>query len=160
MEYITNAFTGAGELLGLPFNVAMNDTRFCRERRWNNCLISAFGCVVLTVLLCSGTLFYATRPPSPQTVFERETGFPWPAKATVIRSGDDHGGFLGDGEFYVVIQVDDTTISQLLQIRPAAPLSNWHSGPVPTEIGFHCSFGTDGVAAMSVNGDVFRAVGP
>ena len=130
----------------------MDDTSVERERRWITCLITAFGCVILIVLLCSGSLFYATTPPNPQTVFERETGFAWPAKSEVISSGDDHGGFVGDGEFHIVLQVEEETVTKLLHAQPAAPLSNWQTGPVPTEIGFHCRFGTNGVSAMSVNG--------
>jgi hypothetical protein len=85
-------------------------------------------------------------------VFERETGLALPSNASVVSSGDEHGGFLGDGEFHVVIAVDEATIDRILESQPKSPLSEWRSGPVPTEIGFHCSFGTDGVAAMSVDG--------
>jgi hypothetical protein len=31
-------------------------------------------------------------------------------------------------------------------------MSQWQSGPVPTEIGFLCSFGTEGVIALSFDG--------
>ncbi|WP_146403081.1 hypothetical protein [Planctomycetes bacterium CA13] len=130
----------------------MDDTRVDRERKWINCLIVAFGGAIFVVLLCSGTLFYATTPPSPQTVFERETGLAWPTNATIISTGDDHGGFMGDGEFHVVLHVEDATVSRLLRLQPATPLSNWQAGPVPTEIGFHCNFGTTGVSAMSMDG--------
>ncbi len=130
----------------------MDDIRVDRERKWINCLIAAFGGAILVILLCSGTLFYAMIPPSPQSVFERETGLDWPANATVISSGDDHGGFMGDGEFHVVLDVDDATVAKLLRMQPVSPLSNWQLGPVPTEIGFHCNFGTNGVSAVSNNG--------
>lgn len=137
----------------------MNDTRVDRERGWVNCLIAMFGGLVLVVLLCCGVLFYATRPPNPETVFERETGLEWPADATIVSVGDDHGGFMGDGEFHVVLRVEDSTISRLLQLQPASSLSNWQEGPVPTEIGFHCSFGTAGVSATSRGGGPMRYTG-
>jgi hypothetical protein len=130
----------------------MEDARVARERKWIGCLIAALGCIALVVVFCSGTLFYATLRPSPQSVFERVTGLDWPPNATVLSSGDDHGGFMGDGEFHVVLSVDDETVAELLRSRPATPLSNWQAGPVPTEIGFHCNFGTKGVSAMSIDG--------
>ncbi len=123
-----------------------------RGHGWITCLIAASACVIVLALFCSGSFFYATTPRSPKIVFERETGFMWPASSKVISAGDDHGGFVGDGEFHLVLQVDDETVADLLETPPATPLSNWQIGPVPTEIGFHCSFGTQGVSAMSING--------
>jgi hypothetical protein len=83
--------------------------------------------------------------------FERVTGLDWPSNATIVSSGNDHGGFLGDGEFHVVFDVDQLTIDNFLAQQPRKPLSQWQFGPVPTEIGFHCRFGTAGVAAVSIN---------
>ncbi|MEM1069151.1 MAG: hypothetical protein AAGI63_09665 [Planctomycetota bacterium] len=132
----------------------MDDARVDRERKWIGCLIAVFGVVVLVVVLCSGTLFYATLPPSPQSVFERETGLNWPPNASIVSTGDDHRGLLGDGEFHVVFTVDDETVAELLS-NP----SNWRSGPVPIEIGLNCSFGTNGVSAMSIDGGTTHYTG-
>jgi hypothetical protein len=69
----------------------------------------------------------------------------------IIKSGDDHGGFVGDGETYIVLQLPQEAVKKLLQ--SASPWSGeWKSGPIPHEIGFHCGFGTDGVGYASVNG--------
>ncbi len=130
----------------------MEKPRVDRDRNWIGCLFALVGVMALLVVLCSGALFYATLPQSPQSVFERETGLDWPINATVVSSGDNHGGFMGDGEFHVVLGVDDKAVAELLRSRPTTPLSDWQSGPVPTEIGIHCCFGTEGVSAMSMNG--------
>ncbi len=136
----------------------MNHTNVEREHRWSTCLFVATVGMIVSVFLCSGALlFYGMRPPSPQAVFERATGFAYPLNAKVISAGND--GFMTDGEFHIVIYVDDETVSQFLRTQPAAPLSNWQVGPVPTEIGSHCAFGTEDIGLRSVNGGPMHYAG-
>ena len=60
--------------------------------------------------------------------------------ARVVRSGDSHGGFQGEGEFYLVFRVDGATIRRWLS--GAAPGGGgWLRGPVPGKVGFHTTFG-------------------
>ena len=131
-----------------------------RQRDAIGCLMAFFGVAVLCALLCGSFLFYyatnSESPPSPQSVFESETGLTWPSSAVIVSSGDDHGGFHGDGEFHVMFEVDDATVNKLLAKKPASPLSDWTKGPVPTEIGCNCLFGTTRVSALSHNGGLTR----
>lgn len=129
----------------------MGDARTGRNRVLVCGAIAMFGCLLTLLLICGGGVFYLCVPPSPQTVFERATGINWPATATIVSSGDNQGGILGDGEFYVVLDVDQSTIDSVLDSRPSTPLPDWRSGPVPTEIAFHCTFGNDVYAARGTD---------
>ncbi len=62
-----------------------------------------------------------------------------------LESGDEHAGFVGDGETFAIFQLTQAAIDALVNSAP--PWSTqWQKGPVPGEIGFHCKFGTDDVA--------------
>ena len=119
----------------------MNQTNIDGERRWSTCLIAGTAVAIVHAIFCAGAFYYIVTPPSPEQVFERATGYRWPSNANIISTGNT--GLVTDGEFHVVFSVDETTISQWLRVQPAAPVSNWQSGPVPTEIGFHCAFGSE-----------------
>ena len=87
---------------------------------------------------------------NPAAYFEAQTGLIWPDSADILSVDDTHGGFHGDGEFHVVFKTDSETIQKYL--NGAAPFDvSWQTGPIPHEIGFHCSFGTDGVSVGTVN---------
>ena len=125
----------------------MEEDRIDRQCKAIGCLLALPGVAVLCALLCGGFLFfYASIPrslPSPQSVFESETGLTWPSNAVIVSSGDDHGGFHGDGEFHVVFDVDDATLKKLPGENPLPPLSKWTKGPVPTkheEVCYSCGF--------------------
>lgn len=77
--------------------------------------------------------------------FYRITNLWKPSGAKVVSTGDDHGGLLGDGEFYYVFQIDDNVIEGWLK-EPPPWGAEWKRGPIPGEIGFHCMFGTTGVS--------------
>lgn len=109
------------------------------------------GCLAVLILVCGGGTLYFSISSSPQRAFESETGLKWPSGAVIVSSGANHDGFHGDGELHVVFDLAQSEIDYLLATQPRSPMSRWQSGPVPTEIGFHCSFGTDGVGAMSVD---------
>ncbi len=83
--------------------------------------------------------------------FADSTGLAWPPNGSLVRSVDSHGGFLGDGEFYVVFDADEATIQKWLE-GPAPWGGNWRHGPIPGEAGIHCSFGTSGVSWGGVVG--------
>lgn len=116
----------------------MTQTDVACKRRWTS-LIAITTFTTLLFVFCGGLLHYLITPPTPEQVFERATGFRWPSNAIVISSGGD--GLVTDGEFHVVFSVDEATISQWRRVQPVTPLSQWQSGPVPTEIGAHCAFG-------------------
>jgi hypothetical protein len=78
---------------------------------------------------------------SAQGQFTLATGLSCPSMAKVIATGDNHGGFTGDGEFYLIIECDPATIQRWLTDHPFW-VSQWRPGPVPPEIGFHCHFGS------------------
>ncbi len=122
------------------------------KNSWGTILVLATSCWFVFCVLYHVALFYAPSRPDPRPIFERETGTRWPPNSEIIATGDNHSGFVSDGEFYVVLQVDDATIAKLIETPPAAPLSTWKTGPVPTEIGYHCAFGTSRVWATSANG--------
>jgi len=119
------------------------------ERKTKACAfyscLAVVGVIALITIGGAAWLAYrvATDGPGPGFGFRYYTGLEWPAEARVLRRGDTHGGFHGDGEYCLVCEVDDTTLQKWLARR--APWSDWQRGPVPGEIGYHCSFGGSGV---------------
>ncbi len=75
------------------------------------------------------------------------TGIRVPVGAKVITTGNSHGGFHNDGEFYLVFDVPTLTIENWLSEPPPWGNPSWLKGPIPGSVGYHVSFGTDGVAA-------------
>jgi hypothetical protein len=61
--------------------------------------------------------------------FWQYTGL-WPSNARIVACGDTHGGFHGDGEFYLVIEVDRATMERWLKCPPPWGIS-WMRGPIP-----------------------------
>ncbi len=90
----------------------------------------------------------------PGADFTKLTGLPWPGAARVVLVGDDHGGFHGDGEFYLVFDVDRETIGGWLSGRPPWNAEAWRSGPVPSDVAGHCWFG--GGPGSRANDGVFK----
>jgi hypothetical protein len=84
-----------------------------------------------------------TDGPGPGLGFRHYTGLRWPSEVRVVRSADSHGGFLGDGEYFLVFDADPATLQGWL--AGDAPWGRWERGPVPGEMGFHCKFGGSGV---------------
>ncbi len=82
--------------------------------------------------------------PGPGLGFRHYTGLVWPPGARVIRSANSHGGFHGDGEYFLVVEVDDAIIKEWLAGR--APWGEWTQGPVPGSIGTYTRFGGPGVS--------------
>jgi hypothetical protein len=54
----------------------------------------------------------------------------WPSNARVIACRDTHGGFHGDGEFSLVLEVDRATMERWLKRPPPWGIS-WMQGPIP-----------------------------
>jgi hypothetical protein len=63
--------------------------------------------------------------------------------------GDTHSGFLGDGERYLVADVGPKVVERWLSDEPPWGNADWKPGPVPAEIGFHCSFGFKGLSVTT-----------
>ncbi len=86
-----------------------------------------------------------------QSVFTAETDISVGEDWRLLDSGDEHGGWAGDGETYFIFHVPTHAIDVILASK--SPWSEtWTQGPVPHETGFHCSFGTGGVGYGSVDG--------
>jgi len=130
----------------------MDDSPRNPKKSWIGCLAIPLGCLAVLILVCGGGMLYLSISSSPRMVFESETGLRWPSNAAIVSTGANHDGFHGDGEFHLVLDLDQSEIDHLLATQPRSPMSQWQSGPVPTEIGFHCSFGTEGVIALSFDG--------
>jgi hypothetical protein len=80
----------------------------------------------------------------PAKAFTSRTSLLWPNSGKLVAVGDSHGGFHGDGEFHVVLDVQPDEIDRLLNSNPPWGQA-WQRGPIPMEIGTHCDFGTQGV---------------
>ncbi len=89
---------------------------------------------------------------NPDIEFTQLTDLEWPKNTRVITVADTHGGFFGDGEFYLVFDSDQEILEEWLSNTPPWEVDKWKSGPVPPEIGAKASFGTEGVGTSSANG--------
>jgi hypothetical protein len=67
--------------------------------------------------------------------FYESSGFRLPADAEIVLSCDDHGGFHGDGEYYLVFDVTEQDIQSYLQT--SFWNQEWQRGAVPKEVSFH-----------------------
>lgn len=65
-------------------------------------------------------------------VFYNSSGLELPSNAQIIKSCDDHGGFHGDGEYYVVFNTSKEEIDKYFQTNPWD--SQWQKQPVPKDI--------------------------
>jgi hypothetical protein len=98
--------------------------------------------VVSRVYLVSWNL---GRPNMPDELFRWMSGFDWPADAQwVLYSGFD-GSFPGDGEAYLVFDVDRASMMEW--IASPAPWGEWRKGAIDySEVAGCCLFGTGGRA--------------
>ena len=118
----------------------------------------SFGLCFL-VVVCAGLplVFFPGRSvkqgiSSPQFVLSA-TGLSVTDGWVEVASGDEHAGFMGDGERFAIFQLTQAAFDEF--VGSAAPWSTqWQEGPVPGEIGLHCKFGTDGVAFGGATGQV------
>ena len=85
-------------------------------------------------------------------VFTQQTGLPWPATASKIAIGDNHGGFHGDGELYMTFEVDRTTLTTWLAGPAPWGQGTWKQEPIPPDIALRASFGTTRAQLVSTNG--------
>ncbi|HTE19503.1 MAG TPA: hypothetical protein VK689_14130 [Armatimonadota bacterium] len=112
------------------------------------------GCAVVAAVLALfllGLGMFVSHRRSPNEQFRQATGLKWPETARLVARDDDHGGIMGEGEFYLILQADAATLGKWLA-GPAPWAASWKRGPVPGELGFHCGFGTEGVGWGSTNG--------
>lgn len=115
--------------------------------------------IYVPLLFCAGFMLlpgFSTEPnhrvvTDPGGDFTHYTGLAWPASASVVSSGDTSIDFLGDDEFYLVFDVDHTTLEKWLSKSPPWNHNKWKRGPVPGDIGWHCSFGSSGLGFSSVD---------
>lgn len=116
---------------------------------------TAGAAVLIPLLLCAGFLLsdgFSQEPnrrviTDPGGDFTDYTGLAWPASAAVVSAGEVRNEFLGDGEFYLIFDADHATLEEWLAAAPPWEQGEWHRGPVPSEIGWHCGFGTSGMGA-------------
>jgi len=90
--------------------------------------------------------------PTPAATFAEFAGLAWPATASIISVNDDHGRFLDDGEFHIILETNRETLESWLAESPPWGQTEWRSGPIPSDLGYHCSFGGQGVS-VSRSGD-------
>lgn len=116
----------------------------------------AVSALIAPILICFSSTSVA--PPAqyrktidnPGAEFSQITGLEWPKYTKVITVADTHGGFIGDGEFYLIFDTDREILEKWLSNPPPWKIDEWKSGPVPPEIGSHVSFGKDGIMIGSV----------
>lgn len=66
--------------------------------------------------------------------FLESSGLKLPTNARIIESCDDHSGFHGDGEYYMVFDTTPEEINKYLQTTPWN--NQWQKQPVPSDISF------------------------
>lgn len=102
--------------------------------------------------------FVEERPSIPEAQaaqsFAQVTGIPWQPEFVVIKASDSHKGVPKIGEFSVIASVPSSTVTSVLESTPPWG-SNWLSGPVDANIGYHCSFiyTERSSVSISVNGN-------
>lgn len=72
--------------------------------------------------------------PNPGAEFTKYTGLPFPPSATIVEVGDTHGGFHGDGLFFLILDVDPAEVSAWLDQQPPWKQGSWLAGPVPEKL--------------------------
>lgn len=92
-------------------------------RRW--AMIGAIGLITIGTALWLAWLVAINTISDPGFRFWCHTGLEFPAEARILHEGDSHGGFHGDGEYYLAFEVDDAIIQKWLAGR--AP---WGTGSV------------------------------
>ena len=115
--------------------------------------------IVFCVILANTEPFEFKSGPlieDPKIGFTQITGLEWAENSEVITFADTHGGFLGDGEFYVIFRTDQETLEEWLSNSPPWENEEWKRGPVPPEIGFHASFGKGGMIIGSVGNGPYQ----
>lgn len=112
--------------------------------------LGCFGLVALSVLGITGFVGYQTvagqdneaeyslngakclEIENQAQAFYKSSGLKLPEDAQIIESCDDHGGFHGDGEYYLVF---DTTPEEISKYLKTTPWNNqWQQQPVPSSI--------------------------
>lgn len=88
----------------------------------------------------------------PVSEFQQSTGLTLPVSASVVSSGDVWIDFLGDGEFYLVFEVNPTTLEQWLDQPPPWEQSEWKRGPISADLVWHGSFGVGGMSGDPAGG--------
>ena len=81
---------------------------------------------------------FRTTAKDPASEFTKYTSLPWPDSAAVVGCGDSHGGWHGDGEYYLVFDADKESLARWLSQKAPWGDAEWKDGPVPDEIAGHC----------------------
>lgn len=124
-------------------------------------------CPIIASIIFAGIAFRSffsidrgkTLVEEPSLSFTQITGLPWPTAASIVSTGDTHGRFQGDGELHIVFDIDRETLEKWLAGPSPWGQSEWKRGPVPPEIGYHCSFGSQGVAMVSIDDGPYQYAG-
>lgn len=120
--------------------------------------------IFVPLLFCAGFMLapgFSTEPnrrevTDPGGEFTHFTGLELPESAIVVSSGDVSIDFLGDGEFYLVFEVDHATLKQWLAESPPWNQGGWDRDPVQTDIRWRCGFGISGMGADPAGGGPYR----
>jgi hypothetical protein len=132
----------------------INEVRNPSWRLW--VIFPAFLLLAFGLLLVGATAYVFRQRPArtitePAAEFTQCTGLPFPQSAKLVSGSDDHGTvpMSSEGELFIVYDISSEDVDRLLKGPAPWGASDWQSGPVPGKIGFHCRFGTAGVAAAS-----------
>lgn len=118
--------------------------------------------LVFFVLLCVDVVKQLTHAPegrkveNPAAEFSKYTSLTWPESASVVLVGDNHGGFHGDGEFFLVLDADRKTIEGWLSAQPPWGKPDWQDGAVPSDIVNHCRFGGEWTHSAALSSSDIR----
>ena len=107
--------------------------------------LGCFGLVALSVVGITGLVGYqrvvgqdneaeCLEVKNEAQAFNESSGLKLPDDAQIIESCDNHGGFHGDGEYYIVFDTSKEKIDKYLQTNPWE--SQWQKQPVPQDISF------------------------
>lgn len=101
--------------------------------------------------------YYAVTDPGQD--FKLYTGFDWPESARVVTSGEVRLEFLGDGEYYLIFDVDAETITRWLKQPAPWHEVDWQEGPAAGEIPRFFHFGVSGMSALPQGGATDSPIG-
>lgn len=116
--------------------------------------------ILVPLLFCAAFMLapgFSTEPNrrevmDPSGEFTHYTGLELPESAIVVSSGDVSIDFLGDGEFYLVFEVDHGTLKQWLDEPPPWEQVEWKRGPISADLVWHGSFGVGGMGGDPAGG--------
>lgn len=89
---------------------------------------------------------------NPVSEFKQSTSLTLPASASIVSSGDVVMDFVGDGEFYLVFEVDQEALKLWLDEPLPWDQAEWKRGPISADLVWHGSFGVGGMSGDPAGG--------